>query len=671
VRHFGPIPAGPEPPGLVTVEPPQKGERRFVIRESGQNRILGLAYRATTREDPDSYALDLLGQILGTGKSSRLYRALVDTGLATEVYAYNQGHLRDPFLFYVYAFLAEDASPDSVEAAIYREIESIQQTPPDPRELSRVLKQTKVETLFSRDQLTSLMFAIGEAESSGGYAFHDTYLESLGLVSPEMIQQAAQRYLIADSRTVGFYLPTGEAGGSWVGRPGDPSGKWKYRRSPHARNPRLLQGDLEASGTVVAQTETSAAQPQKISLPNGIVLLVQESHENPTLALRGRLEGGLLTEPEGKEGVASLLAETLPLGTVGKDPGVLAELLESHGISISFSVDPDGIEISAQSLSEDFPLLVELLGEILLAPRFDPEQIEIARGQLINWLREDQQDTYRVAYHRALEEMYGEGSPYARFIHGNVASLENLSRDDLVAFHRETLQGNRLTLAVVGDTNPDEVRRLFEEHLSLFPAGEELTLTVPTFRSEQASGEAIRLDIPDKSQVDLVFVGRGVAPSSENYEAVALANVVLGGSFTSRLNGTLRDEEGLTYGAFSWFADRNGSTAWVANLGVNPENVEQALTGMHREIRELIDDPITEEEAHRAQEYAAGSFPIRLQSKGRVAQTLLNAERFGLGLDYIQTRAAKFRKPSLDEIRQAASLIADQDRVAVVMAGTF
>ncbi|MFN8547508.1 MAG: insulinase family protein [Candidatus Eisenbacteria bacterium] len=178
VRFFGPLAAGGESPRVATVEPEQKGERRFLIREAGQTRILGLAWRSVARSDHDGYALDLLGRILGSGETSRLYHGLVESGLATDVNAGNRSWFKYPYLFEAYVTVAEGADPDSAERAVYAEIARLKSEAPSKAELARAIKQAKVETLFERDDVTSLMFSIGEAENAGNYHFYETYLDS-------------------------------------------------------------------------------------------------------------------------------------------------------------------------------------------------------------------------------------------------------------------------------------------------------------------------------------------------------------------------------------------------------------------------------------------------------------------------------------------------------------
>ncbi|MEZ4650385.1 MAG: pitrilysin family protein [Candidatus Eisenbacteria bacterium] len=739
VHYFGDIPAGPDPAPIVTVEPPQKGERRFLVRETGSTRLLGIAYRTPEGMHPDTRPLEVLGRLLSGGKTSRLHRALVESGQAVWVAAYPQP-FEDPFLFFVYAMLTEDGDPDQVESIIYSEVERLMETPPDAEELARVKKQGKVETLFSRDDVESVMFGIGEAEALGDYALYDSYLPSLEAVTAEDVQRVAKQYFVADARTVGFYLPRGNAGGRWLARPeddlagsasvsaaeGDAEGgedaasgapvDGEMAPGKPAGGPteiaadRVLElaadGDGLASANGVEPPSAAAAssagrltvadgggeigtsggqadavtreshdeatgRTERVVLANGVVLLSRESHDNPTIAIRGRCRGGLLVEPTGKEGVAALVAETLPLGAGKRDAQALAEQLESLGATLEFDVRPDAIEFELRCLAEDFESATNLLADVWLHPRFDDEPVERAKQRLIARLREEQDDTFQVAYHRGLEELYGVGSPFARFVEGSEPSLESLGHDDLVAYHETLLAGARWTLAVVGDVTSQAARNRFESLLSDLPSGTPLAPEEPRVAAPEAGIDIIRVPMEDRSQVDLVFIGQGVRPDAANRPAADIANFVLGGAFTSRLNRSLRDDEGLTYWAGSYFADLGKSSHWVATLGVNPENVQAALDGTLRELREFVRDGVGGEELDRAREYAAGSFPIGLATKSDVAEALLDAEDAGYGVDFIESRGRVLRAQSEAAVEAVSAEFASPERLVIVLAGSF
>lgn len=684
VEHFGSLPQGGIAPEVVTVEPPQKGERRFLIREAGETRMLGFGYRVPEATHEDMPAIASLGRILAEGRSSRLYRALIERGLASEVQAYVQP-MEEPFLFFVWVTLAEEADPDEVQQILDEEIARLQTAAPSEAELSRSFKQYKVATLFERDDLTELMFEIGEAESRGGYELFDTALERTESVTPADVQRAAAAYLVPDHRTVGFYLPRDAKGGSWTG---DAVRAKRERAADDAGSG--VPGDAEAEAMDVATNgstnrddagrgsmtgidrEASSKQslPTRQVLDNGTVLIVQESRDNPTMVVHARLQGGLRLEPQNKPGVAALTAESWLLGTQSRSASDLAELLESRGIAIELEPGRDEIALRARCLSEDFPFLVQLIGELLREPRFDPEQIEIAREAVMHDLREQSESTYSLSYHRALEILYGVGSPYARLIQGDPAVVASLGREDLIAYHASLLHAGGWSFAIVGDVDALEARKLLTDAIGSVPGGSPKLPPAPE-AGKLPEWQVVPISVPDKSQVDLVFMGKGVAPGTDGYEAAYLANAALGEAYTSRLNGTLRDDEGLTYGAKSFFDNLAGSSLWAASLGVNPENVDQAVTSVQRVLQTFGADGLSEEELGRIREYAAGAYALRTRSKDQIAAQLLQAEMFGLNPEPVSQFGDRLRATSDEEIQAAAKSLVDPSRLVVVVAGTL
>jgi len=207
-KHFGTIKRGPEPPGVVTVEPPQIGERRFKIRKPGDTRYLMIAYPIPALAHPDNYALDVLGMILGNGKTSRLYQALVEGKLATEAEAVNET-ARDPLLFIAHATAAPDVSLEALEKALLAEAERLKTEHPTGPELRRAKKQIQASFIYSKDSIRSLAHQLGYYETVGTYRYLDTYLDRIAAVSTEDLGRVARAYLREDARTVGHYDPLG------------------------------------------------------------------------------------------------------------------------------------------------------------------------------------------------------------------------------------------------------------------------------------------------------------------------------------------------------------------------------------------------------------------------------------------------------------------------------
>ena len=205
-KHFGGIARGPEPPPVPTVEPPQLGERRFKIRKPGDTRYLMMAFPIPALAHPDNYALDVMGMILGHGKTSRLHQALVEGKLATEAEAANET-ARDPFLFIAQATAAPGVTLDLLEKSLLRQAERLKTEPPSRVELARAQKQIQASFIYSKDSIRSLAQQLGYYETVGSYRYLDTYLERIASVTPEEVTRVARAYLGEDTRTVGHYEP--------------------------------------------------------------------------------------------------------------------------------------------------------------------------------------------------------------------------------------------------------------------------------------------------------------------------------------------------------------------------------------------------------------------------------------------------------------------------------
>ncbi|HXF58231.1 MAG TPA: pitrilysin family protein [Candidatus Saccharimonadales bacterium] len=208
-KHFGGIGRGDPPPPVVTVEPPQMGERRFKLRKPGDTRYLMVAYPNPTLAHEDNYALDVLGMILGHGKTSRLYQSLVEGKLATEAEAQNET-ARDPFLFIAQATAGPGITLEALEEGLYAEIGRLQGEAPTPAELDRARKQIQASFIYSRDSIRSLAQQLGYYETVGSYRYLDTYLDRIAAVTREDLTRVARAYLGENTRIVGHYEPTHE-----------------------------------------------------------------------------------------------------------------------------------------------------------------------------------------------------------------------------------------------------------------------------------------------------------------------------------------------------------------------------------------------------------------------------------------------------------------------------
>lgn len=371
-------------------------------------------------------------------------------------------------------------------------------------------------------------------------------------------------------------------------------------------------------------------------LPNGAVVLVRENRAHPALTVRGYLPAGVRTDPPARDGLAVLAASMLTRGTARHTSQQLALALDSIGASVGVHADIDGAGFSARCLAEDAGQVLDLLAEVLLRPTFPADEVEKQRAKIITAIRESQHDTRAAADKAFRAAAYPEGHPHHRPAEGDEETVAAVTRDDLAVFHRQRYRPDGLVAAVVGDVAAgwaiDRLARAFE---GWAPGPAPALPPVPP-AGPAPSVQQRRVEIPGKTQADIVLGAPGFSRTSPDYYAGLMADLILGRlGLMGRLGATVRDEQGLAYYVYSQAQAGIFAGPWAVRAGVNPANVARAIEGILREIRGLHHEPARGDELRDARDFVTGSLALRLETDGGLAQALLELELFDLGLDYL------------------------------------
>jgi zinc protease len=415
-----------------------------------------------------------------------------------------------------------------------------------------------------------------------------------------------------------------------------------------------------------------ASRVVREELGTGAVLLVLENRATPTVSLRGSLRAGSYFEPRDKPGLARVAAEMLKRGTRRRSKLELAGRLESVGADVEFEADVFAVQVSARSLSQDFPLLVELLAEMLREPSFPADELEKLKQQTVAAVREQQSDTRWRAYERLTQVVFDEANPFhAHAGERLIESVSSITAEDVRGFYEKFYGGRSLILSVVGDVRPAEAAALLRGALGDFGGPEGAPVAV----EDPAPQEGVRREIvivKDKANVD-VLLG-SAAPlrrAASDYYAAVLANRALGEStLSSRLGLQVRDAEGLTYGIASRFrAPSLAAGPWYIAVSVNPGNVERAIGSALQVLREYVREGIRPEELEDEKTSAIGSFKVSLSTNAGLAAALWNAEFYRLGLDYVERYPQLVRAVTVEEANAAIRKYFRPDHLTIVVAG--
>jgi zinc protease len=687
-RHFGAIPRGPDPAPVSTVEPPQIGERRFKIRKPGDTRYFLVGYRNAPLLHADTYALDVLGIILGAGQTSRLYQGLVEKKVATDVDASNDTG-RDPMLFMVQATAAAGSTLDQVEAAVAAEIDRLKREPVTAKELARAKKQVEAGFVYSKDSIRSLAQQLGYYNTVSSWRYLSTYLERARAVTAADLQRVAATYLTENSRTVGWWDPSeetqasggsGRSGGSSVATPS----RWVEHYRPEGHEAGWPPGAPAMAGDAAAQPATAATAPAgtarvkgeppyRTVLPNGLTLIVRRNSANPTISLQGLVRAGGIFDPPAKSGVAGFVAAMLDQGTPKRSALEMAEAVENVGARLGFDGGSETASFSATMLSPDLPIVLDVLSDALRNPAFPADKVEKVRAERITDYQIAENSTASVAARRANKLLYPAGHPYHDHPLGTDSTLRVITREDLTAFHARHYGPNNTVIVLVGDVDPKQATELVR---AAFGGWAKLP-SAPAFQVPAASAPTAVLDLAvpmrGKSQTDLVYAVPGVARTAPDYDAAMMMNYVLGGgSLSSRLMTSLRDEQGLVYGVYSNLASGVGAGPLSIRAGTNPANTDRAISSILEQVRRMSEEGPSEREMEDAKDYLTGVFPVRLETNSGVASQLLSAELYGLGLDYIERYASIVRGITRDAAAAAArAYLRPKTGYALVVAGSI
>ncbi len=407
----------------------------------------------------------------------------------------------------------------------------------------------------------------------------------------------------------------------------------------------------------------------RVVLPNGITVLVRSNFNSPSVFLGGYLASGSMYDPPGMLGLAYFTALCLMRGTQRRSFQQIYETIESAGASLGFGASVHNVNFGGRALAEDLPLLLNLLAEALGQPAFPAEQVERQRSQLLTALAIRSQDTSDLA-DMAFDEILFSGHPYGSPEDGYPETIQAIQIENLQGFHRCYYRPDTMVIVIVGAVEPHQAIDQVQSALGGWTNPE----PQPTAGQKNISPlrETVRkhITVPGKYQTDLLVGTQGPKRMSEDYMAVSLGNSILGQfGMMGRIGDVVREKAGLAYHASTSLSASIDGGSWEVSAGVNPANLQRAIDLIQSEILRFTREPVTLEELQDSQANFIGRMPLSLESNAGVTNSLLNVERFQLGLDYYQRYPGLVQTVTPESILECARRYWHLDQLAIVSAG--
>ncbi|MBA2432981.1 MAG: insulinase family protein, partial [Chthoniobacterales bacterium] len=616
VKLFEGYPGKSLKPVFIPEEPQQLGRREVHQEFATELTRFSFAWHIPPVTHSDVPALDLLSTILGTGRSSRLYRQVrEEAGLAFGVsaFSYTPG---EPGMLGIDA-TTDPAKREAAQELILQIVEEIKQARVTPEEL------LKAKKIALSHQLGSLTTMRGQASDIGSnwfltrnLNFSRDYLEAVQRVTLEDIQDVAQKYLVDENLTIISLNPKGAL-----------------------------------ASTNGASSEVAAGEIQKIELSNGLRILVREDRRLPLVSITCVFRGGLLAETRQTNGITHLLSKALLKGTTTRSAEEIADTIEAVGGNIGSDSGNNSFSISLDVTEPDFSLGVELLADVLLNATL-PEQV-IAREKEVQLaaITDEEEHLTSVARNLMRDALFGD-HPYALRTKGSAGAVAKLKRDQLVRFRDRLVVAKNGVISVFGNVKAAEVQQLFERVLGHMKPGELALTNVPSSAPMKKTMEVE--DTKEKAQGVLMVGFRGADLFSKDRYALELideASSDLGSRFFVRI----REQMGLAYYVGSMQMQGLVPGLFAFYLGTDPQKLTPVKAALLDEIGKLATEGLTKEELARAKKKLIGQQQIANQSNDSLGYMTALDELYGLGFDHYQELEREVEAITVADVKRVAA----------------
>lgn len=671
-NYFSAIPA-PERSGdmilwpTYTRDPVQDGERAVTVRRSGNVRALTAAYHVPAAAHEDFAAVSVLTHLLGDMPSGRLYKALVETELASQVFAFSLP-LPEPSVLMLFAQTSNDQDLDPVRESLLEAAHGIVETPPTEDEVRRAVNAISNGIERTLNDSNQVGIQLSEWAAAGDWRLMFLHRDRLEQVSAEDVVRVAEAYLTRDNRTIGQFIPDSaperaeipaapdldELLADYSGREDRAVGE-AFDPTPENIQERLIEFEL-ANGAKVA-------------------LLPKATRGN---RIRGQISMrmGNIDSLSGLGGIPEGTASMLMRGSENYSRQEIRDRVDELQSSLNLSGErllSAGIETRREHL---LPMM-ELVAEVIKNPAFPESELSELRRQRLTGLDQQRDDPGSVAS-RALSRHFNQHdsdhpdyTPDWDEIEQLIRSVE---REQLVEFHRSHYGFTEgTTISFVGDFDPEELRAALEAHFSDWTSQTEYV----RIDSEFVPAEPVQLVNQLDDKANAIFIARMGFPMNQDhpdYPAMAMAGHLLGGGFlSSRLANRIRDDEGLSYavgGGFSAGAiDPIGSFSAFAMYA--PENRDRLIEVMFEEMEKLVNEGFDEEELDAGRRGYLQQLNVRRSDDGAL-NSILNGNLF-LGRDIFHQAEyeARIAELTVEEVNQAVRRHFDPGQVSYSIAGDF
>lgn len=669
-KYFGALSAPTTPiDPTYTTEPPQDGERTVVVRRVGEVQLVGAAYHIPSGSHPDYAAVRVLASILGDESNGRLYKALVETEIASSVYA-NSYALTEPGWLFALAEVPVSASIEQARVKLIEVMESsfIDQ-PVSDKEVERAVQQIIKRRELEASDSDRIAVSLSDWAAQGDWRLYFLYRDQMEALTREQVQSAAEKYLVRNNRTVGLFLP---------------SEKSERVRIPEAPDlTALLDGytgrDAVAAGEQIdPDPMVIEARTERGELVNGIqYALLPKKTRGETVSLILTLRFGTEESLTGRIAATELLGELMGRGTEDLDYSEIRDEQDRMRLELSTSSTLGLVQLSAKTKREFLPEVIELIGDVLRRPRLDSRELEVIRTQVKTSLEQSLTDPNSLGA-RSVEKRLApypkDHVLYVRSIEEEIEMYGAVTIEEIRELHAKFLSSQAGELSVVGDFDPEELKSMLAAQLA------DWNTSIPYVRVDRAphpevEGSIEVIETPDKENAFFEASQQyRMSDADPDFAALELGVFILGsGSLSSRLGDRVRQQEGLSYGIASRISARAKDTRvdFMVYAITNPAMKDRLMRVIREELDLILEKGITENELAEAKIAYLQANRVRRSSDGALVGELLSTMFNERTMKYYADLEANISAATVEDVNAALRKYLDPERLVIAVAGDF
>ncbi|MDD1438081.1 insulinase family protein, partial [Dolichospermum sp. ST_sed10] len=532
-------------------------------------------------------------------------------------------------------------------------------------QLERAKTQLTASVILNNRDITNQAMQLGNDQiTTDNYQYTDNHLVDIRKVQVADVINVINKYLQPEARKVGFFEPTQTTQSTPT-------------QSYSTQTPDNFAVDVAVVPTEVKKylppldilPKTEKRQiPEQLQLANGLRILLLPDKTTPTVTLSGYIKAGTEFESDNQGGLASLVAENLMNGTKNKDMRTIAQGLDAKGANLEFEASREGVRIKGSSLAVDLPVLLETLTDVIRNSTFPEKEFALSRQQALTSLDSDLDDPQKIANRIFVQSIYPKKHPLHTF--PTAESIEQIQRQDVIAFKTQHYRPDTTVLAIVGDFDVNKVRSLIQAQLGNWQVkGQPPTVKYPIVGMPK-NVVNVNPVVPGKPQAITYMGYTGINRQDKRFYAAMILNQILGGdTLSSRLGAEVRDRQGLTYGIYSNFITGKNVGTFLIEMQTSPEDARKAISSTRNLLKQVHQQGVTPQEVETAKRNLISNYNISLANPEQLSQKMVMNEVYGLNQGELRSFISKIEQVNLNQVNQAARELLHPDKIVVVTAG--